>query len=300
MALHGPNNKDLAIILAEVGEKPRTLEQNLVILKNWLSFQPHLPQIVDDNLLAVFLRGCKHNVERTKNKLDKYYTGRAAVPELFSNRDPFSKEIRDGSRAMNIYPLPQLSPGGYRVTMHRFHSFDPNQLDVQCIFKYLFMLADIRILEETPISGDIYLFDLQDIVLSHCAKLASPLLRKTLILAQEAFPQRLKEIHVFNAPPFVDWILNFFKPLMKEKMRNRFHIHNGHESLYKHVPQHILPTDYGGEDDWMKKLQSYHEWFKKQENVKADEKRRPYKDHNYNTSYQLFGYEGAFRTLNID
>ena len=38
---------------------------------------------------------------------------------------------------------------------------------------------------------------------------------------QEAYPQRLKEIHILDAPPFVDWILNVFRSLVKEKMRNR-------------------------------------------------------------------------------
>lgn len=308
MTLLGPSNDQLTSILSELGEKQNTLEQNINILKTWLTFQPHLPQSIDENILRSFLRGCKHNVERAKKKIDSYYAGRGAVPELFTDRDPYSKEIQTGSHVLNAFLLPRLTPSGCRVTVHRFNSFDPDKLNVQCIFKYLLMMADVRLIEETAIVGDIYLFDLQDIMLMHCAKLATPLLKKTLVLAQEAYPQRLKEIHVFNAPPFVDWILNVFKALMKEKMRNRFYVHHGHETLHQYVPREILPAEYGGkekscrelQDDWSRKLETYQEWFRKEESVKADEEKRPNKDIHQKLNDQMFGSEGAFRRLSID
>jgi hypothetical protein len=45
-----------------------------------------------------FLRGCKFSLEKTKRKLDMYFTMRAAVPEFFNDRDvtrPELKEILD-------------------------------------------------------------------------------------------------------------------------------------------------------------------------------------------------------------
>ena len=50
--------------------------------------------------MVTFLRGCKHNVERAKRKIDSYYTGRAAVQELFSNRDPCSREVKMGAAVL--------------------------------------------------------------------------------------------------------------------------------------------------------------------------------------------------------
>jgi hypothetical protein len=38
-------------------------------------------------MIITFLRGCKFSLERTKEKLDMYYTLRTALPEFFSNRD---------------------------------------------------------------------------------------------------------------------------------------------------------------------------------------------------------------------
>nr|CAD7409221.1 unnamed protein product [Timema poppensis] len=48
-----------------------------------------------DGRLMTFLRGCKFSLEKTKRKLDMYFTMRAAIPEFFSNRDVNRKELQD-------------------------------------------------------------------------------------------------------------------------------------------------------------------------------------------------------------
>lgn len=57
---------------------------------------------------------------------------------------------------------------------------------------------------------------------------------------------KLKEVHVINVSPLIDTIINWVKPFLKEKIRNRIHVHAELESLYKFVPKDILPTEYGG------------------------------------------------------
>lgn len=39
------------------------------------------------------LRGCKYSLEKTKEKLDNYWTLKTAIPEFFANRDPNDKII---------------------------------------------------------------------------------------------------------------------------------------------------------------------------------------------------------------
>lgn len=51
--------------------------------------------VLDDGRLMTFLRGCKFSLEKTKRKLDMYFTMRAAIPEFFSNRDPFDPAIQE-------------------------------------------------------------------------------------------------------------------------------------------------------------------------------------------------------------
>lgn len=114
--------------------------------------------------------------------------------------------------------------------------------------KIVFMIGDVRLLEETTgVSGDVYILDASVATPSHFAKFTPSLIKKFLICAQEAYPVKLKEVHVVNVSSLVDTIVNFVKPFLKEKIKNRIFFHaDGYESLYKYVPKEMLPQEYGG------------------------------------------------------
>lgn len=42
-----------------------------------------------------FLRGCKFSLEKTKQKLDMYFTMRTAVPQVFTNRNIKNPELQE-------------------------------------------------------------------------------------------------------------------------------------------------------------------------------------------------------------
>ncbi|KAG8237523.1 hypothetical protein J437_LFUL017573 [Ladona fulva] len=315
MALQRASDEQMRSIMKEIREGTNSCDENLARVRSWLNTQPHLPKIQEDRLLLAFIRGCKHDMERAKSKIDMYFTVREIMPEFFSQRNPLSPEIQDASSLMQAFPLPRLTPTGCRVTVHRFTNQDGNRFNNRDCFKYVFMTGDIRLMEEEPIIGDIFLFDMNNVNLSYFSKLSFPMVKKVLTCAQEAYPQRLKQIHILNAPTYVDKFVNLFKSLMKEKMRSRFHVHSGSlENLHKWIHPSVLPSDYGGQGDsidklhgqWMKKLESYRDWFLQQENVKADSSKRigPTKNFNHINNRSecdgTFGWEGSFRRLSID
>lgn len=57
----------------------------------------------------------------------------------------------------------------------------------------------------------------------------------------------MKEVHVINVSPLVDTIVNFVKPFLKEKIRERIFLHSTMDGLYKYVPKDMLPEEYGGQ-----------------------------------------------------
>lgn len=306
MTLVQPSSEMSMMIQKELNENVNTREEDLKHIKEWLEKQPHLPNTWDDARLMTFLRGCKFSLEKCKRKLDMYFTMRTAVPEFFSERDMSRPELQEVFSVINMPPLPGLTPEGRRVVVMRGVSKDVITPNVPEALKAALMIGDVRLAEEsTGVAGDVYILDATVATPNHFAKFTPTLVKKFLICVQEAYPVKLKEVHVVNISPLVDTIVNFVKPFIKEKIRERIFIHSDIEGLYKHVPKEMLPEEYGGNagsiidlnNAWKAKLESYRDWFNEQETVKADEARRPGKP---KTHDDLFGVDGSFRKLVID
>lgn len=296
------------LIRKQLNENVNTAQRDLKHIKEWLAKQPHLPQFEDDQRIMTFLRGCKFSLEKAKRKLDMYFTMRAAVPEFFNDRDATRPELKAILDVVHIPPLPGLTPNGRRVIVLRARRNDiPLTYNVWDGAKLVLMIGDIRLKEEeVGVAGDVYILDASIATPALFAKFTPSLIKKFLVCVQEAYPVKLKEVHVVNVSPIVDTIVNFVKPFLKEKTRNRIYVHTaGLESLYKYVPKEVLPEEYGGyagpldviHNQWVKKMQSYRGWFKAQESVKTDESKRPGKP---KTHDDLFGLQGSFRQLIID
>lgn len=71
----------------ELHEDPSRMAEDLEQFKVWITKSPHLKVRMDDQFLIIFLRGCKYSLEKTKQKLDMFYTIRTHVPELMGNRE---------------------------------------------------------------------------------------------------------------------------------------------------------------------------------------------------------------------
>lgn len=161
-------------------------------------------------------------------------------------------------------PLPGLTPNGRRVSILRGEDKNAPTPNVTECMKLLLMFGDVRLLEEhVGVAGDIFIFDASVATPAHFAKFTPSAVKKFLICAQEAYPVKLKEIHIINISPLVDTIHNFVKPFLKEKIRQRIHFHSNLESLFKFVPQKMLPSEYGGDQGPLKEINGeFQEHFK--------------------------------------
>ncbi|OWR54933.1 Alpha-tocopherol transfer protein [Danaus plexippus plexippus] len=175
-------------------------------------------------------------------------------------------------------------------------------------FKVALMFADLRLKGESEeVDGDVYILDADVATVNHFARFTPMLIKKFLlcIQASEAYPIKLKQVHVINISPIVEKIINFVMPFLKEKIRQRVFVHTDVNDLYKHVPQEIMPTDYGGKvgsmndiyHAWIKKTEESKGWFSEQDKYRSDESRRPGRPKNHD---ELFGLTGSFRQLDID
>jgi hypothetical protein len=72
----------------ELNETPERVEQDLATIRDWLIHTPHLNARTDDQFLVPFMRSCKFQLERMKEKLDRYYSARASIPGFNAHPDP--------------------------------------------------------------------------------------------------------------------------------------------------------------------------------------------------------------------
>lgn len=148
----------------------------------------------------------------------------------------------------NFPPLPGLTKDGCRAIVMRGKRKDILTPNVPNLMKLVMMIGDIRLKEEIHgVAGDIYILDASVATPSHFARFTPTIMKKFLVCVQEAYPVKLKQVHVINISPLVDTIINFVKPFLKEKIRNRIFMHSKLEDLYEYVPREILPIEYGGD-----------------------------------------------------
>ncbi|XP_026740971.1 alpha-tocopherol transfer protein-like [Trichoplusia ni] len=284
--------------------------RELATIKDWLCKQPHLPNDVDDILLRRFLTSCHFSLERAKRLIDHFFTVRASAPDLFCKRDPWSPEIKRVFEITDMLPLPNKTQQNYKVFIYRLNNPDLDLFNFVDAVKTFFMLADTRLTEDNDIpTGEIPIFDSANVSLKFISKINLSALRKYMIYTQEAMPIRLKQVHVINAPSYIGKIFAICKPFLKAEVSKliKFHEPNS-DTLYKDIPQEILPTEYGGKAgsieqikrEWIKKMEAKRDWFLTNDQRWAvDESQRPTGGHDDRMD-KVRELPGSFRSLALD
>lgn len=314
----------------ELNEVPERLADDVQALKDWIGKQAHLRARTNDQHLVNFLRGSKHSLERAKEKLDLFYTIRSSMPEIFSDRDPMSPRNLELIRLGTFLPLPKtLTPDGPRIILMRVGAYDTSKFSIYDIFRAQSLVNSIAMYEDDNmvVAGQVGFIDMQNASMSHLLQMTPSLMKKLALMSQEAVPIRMKGYHHVNSPKGFETLFNMFKAFMNEKNKNRvsgggvilfddlgvnlvlsfqMFVHGDNmEAVHKHIPKHLLPVEYGGENGttqdlinyWEKKIISYRDFLLEEANFGTDESKRigPNKH-----SESLFGVEGSFRKLNVD
>lgn len=291
----------------ELNEVPARIPEDLATLKQWLAKQPHLNPRTDDQFLVGFLRGCKYSLEKTKEKLDSFYTVKTAIPEFFDNRDTTDAKLQEYMMLGVNLPLPHtMGPAGPRIILVRMGSYDPSKYSIVDIMKVCYMITDLQLIHDdtTIIAGHMVLVDLRGIGISTLSQM-TPTLIKKMTTVIEAFPSRTKGIHFVNPSTGFDALFKLFHGFLSKKIQERIQVHDSFEALHKVIPKSYLPEEYGGQggtlveiiENYKNELVANREFFLEDSKYRNDEKKRPGRP---KTAGTLFGVDGSFRSLDFD
>ncbi|CAG0896259.1 unnamed protein product [Darwinula stevensoni] len=294
----------------ELNERKETRADDIKAIRHWLEKQPHLQTVPrDDRTILMFLRGCKFSLERTKEKLDMFFSIRTLLPEFFENGDPMHPTNLAILRLGTCLPVEdKYEADGSKIVIARAAVQDPDKIKQEDIIRVICFIGDIilNVDEQTQICGVTGVIDLTGMTWAHGMALTPALVKKAMTAWQDGYPARHKRLHYINAPPFFESVFNIFRGFMNEKIKRRVSFHgNRFESLHQMIPVHLLPKELGGTygnyedmaDYWMKKVLSHREEIMERAMQKSNEKLRPGKAKSFE---DVFGIEGSFRKLNVD
>ncbi|XKL68337.1 hypothetical protein PGB90_003828 [Kerria lacca] len=304
LVLQQPSKELTESIYGEFNTTPDAVRRDAKTLMEWLEKQPHLPNVTDEEFLMHCIMRCKNSLEKTKQVLDRYYTIRAVMPEVYDNRDPDSPTVEFSMKALAFIPLPKLSSDGCRVSICRV--FDPSLSDSvnpDEVIKAVFMAADLR-LEIDFFHSDILIFDLKDFSMTIITMVMSNL-RKFLTPGTKGLPMRIKTLYIINAPSSAESLITLAKSFIRKDLVKKIIVLKNPNELLNVLPKEILPKDYGGEepplseikDTWLKTLKHHRDWFLAENKVKADNTKRL--SHESSAIFDA-SMEGSFRKITLD
>lgn len=210
----------------ELNEKRGRLAEDLRIVREWLAKEPHLIVRQDDQFLVNFLRGCKHSLERFKEKIDLYYTLRQSLPLIYSKWDPLLPLNLYLIRLGFFLPLPKtVTPDGPRVILNRIGLIDPNTTDgtIEDAFRVqaMYFALCTRDDDNMVVAGQTALMDMHNMTMAHMMAMSPSLMKKMGLLAQDANPLRQKGMHYINLSAGLEGFLNLMRKFFNEKMTSR-------------------------------------------------------------------------------
>ncbi|XP_011647507.1 uncharacterized protein LOC105433757 [Pogonomyrmex barbatus] len=292
----------------ECKRNPELKMSDLQMLKDWMEKQPHLPR-TEMLYLVMFLHSNYYRIEPTKKTIDNFFTIRTLLPEVFCNRDPIAwKELRKAFSVITAIPLEQRTKEGYIMTLAKFLDPDPNKFDFFECHKYLFMTCEVQNVTLGTTAGQLIILDATGLSLGHVTNIIANIvgMKKILFYIQEAAPIRLKALHILNAMPIVDTVLNLMKPFLKKELIDLLHFHSNMETVKEFLPIEALPNEYGGKAGsvneiaakHIKLLEEYRDWFQYDEVAgRVNESLRVGECQSIDN---LFGVDGSFKKLEID
>lgn len=287
----------------ELGKTEKEIQEYVTILQEWLKTQEHLPEVPGTELIRSFLIFNKFSIEKCKIKLDLYYTVRCVMPELF-NKHPCTQEMVEQARITYVIPLPKLSNDNRRILYTKISEvYGTEAFNHERFTSHIFNVFEILVREDLFL-GSHFIYDCAGLKMGHVTKLSPTVMKKSSVVMEKVFSNRVTSVHIVNFHPAFEATLNIVKAILPPKIQARLKVHKSAATLFDTFSKEILPKDIGGEEDsladltelWIQELKSQSELFTKLQNMKVDESKRPSKLVND----EILGFYGSFRKIDVD
>ena len=210
------------------------------------------------------------------------------LPNWFDNWDPSEPNLQRIVEAGVFLPLQGFDRLGRYSILVRMGKVIPATMSAEDCYKVLIMIFNMVIEGniQSQTKGMAIVMDLDGMGPSHSSLLNPTLVKKLLVVFQEAFPMdndillELSSIYFLNMPKILEKLIMVVLSFLKKyKSVVKF---QDKESMVEEMGTEILPAEYGGDNRdcdqlasfWEEELGRQREWLSAQKQFKTDESLR--------------------------
>ena len=215
---------------------------------------------------------------------------RSLLPKWFDNWDPSEPNLQKIIEAGVFLPLQGFDKLGRYSILVRMGKVIPATMTAEDCYKVLIMIFNMVIEGniQSQTKGMAIVMDLDGMGTSHSSLINPSLVKKLLVVFQEAFPMdndillELSSIYFLNMPKILEKLIMVVLSFLK-KYKSIVKIQDRESGpMVEEMGTEILPAEYGGDNRdceqlarfWEEELGRQKEWLSAQRNFKTDESLR--------------------------
>lgn len=258
-------------------------------LRAWILSTSHMQNVRhDDIFLRLFLRGCNYSVTAAKEKLDLYFTVRSLLPCWFDAWDPSLPPLQAVLQAGVFLPLQGYDRRGRYCILIRMGHLNPYSMSPEDCYKVFIMIFNL-VLEgnkQSQTKGMCMIIDMEGMTASHATMISPTLLKKLVVVFQEAYPMDnetlvdMSSMYFLNMTRIVEKVFSIFVSFLTKKYRKMITIQDKDSRVMEEdLGQEILPAEYGGTNRnsqeltefWVEEMDKQAEWLARQCQYRTEE-----------------------------
>ncbi|KAK3088715.1 hypothetical protein FSP39_022936 [Pinctada imbricata] len=235
--------------LKELGEITERRSDCIDSVREQIETRPDVTFLrTDDKFVLRFLRARKFDSFEAFKLLARYFEYRQDNPNLFKQFNAAETGIKDALKDGLPGVLPHLDHYGRRILVLYSANWDNARYGLASIYRAILLTLEKLIDEdECQINGFVIIVDWSQFTFKQSTWLSPSVLKLMIEGLQDCFPARFGAIHFVNQPWYIEAIFKIIKPFLKEKSKDRIHMHGINVgTLHFHIHKEILPTELGG------------------------------------------------------
>lgn len=276
-------------------EEPEEVNRALTELQTWLAETPHLTKVRTDTFsLWHFYRGCHHDMEKTKTKLDLHFTMRGLVPEWWAGWDPRQEQLEKIIHAGIFLPLRGFDRQGRYVLLIRVGQVDPSIMSTDDCYKTMIMIFSLAQEHNKQYwtKGYVLIIDEEGAGMRHAMMTGPEVMKKHKLVFQDCYPMESQILIdnskqlILNLPSVFQAVLSAMLAMMDQKFQNMVKVLPNRgltDSMKDLMGEAVLPAEYGGTNGtvdehrcfWKEEVRKHRDWLMKQEKFRTEESLRP-------------------------